>query len=98
MSADKVIVLECKDYNLELIKEKIKAALKTLGGLEKFITQEDKVLLKPNLLMAKDPKEAITTHPLVVQAVTELVIDLGAEVIIGDSPGGPFNKTVMKRL
>ena len=95
---DKVLVLACEDYNLELIKEKIKAAFKPLGGLENFVDCNQKVLLKPNLLMAKKPEAGITTHPAVVQAVAELVIELGAEVIIGDSPGGPFNKTVMKRV
>ena len=95
---DKVLVLACEDYNIELIKEKIKAALKPLGGLKKFVDCDQKVLLKANLLMAKKPEAGITTHPAVVQAVAELVIEIGAEVIIGDSPGGPFNKTVMKRL
>ena len=95
---DQVLVLECRDYNVKLIKEKITAALKPIGGLKSFVKAEQTVLLKPNLLMAKQPEAGITTHPAVVQAVVELVENLGAEVIIGDSPGGPFNKTVMKRL
>ncbi|MGM0501182.1 MAG: DUF362 domain-containing protein [Bacillota bacterium] len=98
MKKDKVLVLECKDYNVELIKEKVKAALHTISSIENFITKETKVLLKPNLLMAKEPEAAITTHPAVVQAVAELIIDLGAEVVIGDSPGGTFNKNRIKRL
>ena len=95
---NQVLVLECRDYNVKLIKEKITAALKPIGGLKSFVKAEQTVLLKPNLLMAKQPEAGITTHPAVVQAVVELVENLGAEVIIGDSPGGPFNKTVMKRL
>jgi uncharacterized protein (DUF362 family)/Pyruvate/2-oxoacid:ferredoxin oxidoreductase delta subunit len=46
------------------------------------------VLIKPNLLSAKDPSRAITTHPSVVRAVTEEVQRLGATPILGDSPGG----------
>ncbi|MBM7555435.1 DUF362 domain-containing protein [Halanaerobacter jeridensis] len=95
---NQVLVVECKDYNIELIKEKISAALKPLGGIESFVQENQTVLLKPNLLMAKKPEAGITTHPAVVQAIAELVGELGAEVIIADSPGGPFNKTVMKRV
>jgi uncharacterized protein (DUF362 family)/NAD-dependent dihydropyrimidine dehydrogenase PreA subunit len=47
-----------------------------------------KVLLKPNFLSAKDPDRAITTHPEIVAAVAREVRKLGAEIIIGDSPGG----------
>jgi uncharacterized protein (DUF362 family)/Pyruvate/2-oxoacid:ferredoxin oxidoreductase delta subunit len=46
------------------------------------------VLLKPNLLVAADPERAISTHPALVQAVTELVQGAGATVLIGDSPAG----------
>ncbi|MFO7820401.1 MAG: DUF362 domain-containing protein [Halanaerobacter sp.] len=95
---DRVLVLECQEYKVELIKKKINTALKKIGGLKSFIAAEQKVLLKPNLLMAKKPEAGITTHPAVVQAVVELVSETGAEIVIGDSPGGPFNKTVMKRV
>jgi uncharacterized protein (DUF362 family)/Pyruvate/2-oxoacid:ferredoxin oxidoreductase delta subunit len=98
MTDNKVLVTECKDYNVELIKEKIAASLEPLGGIDNFVSPGQKVLLKPNLLMAKEPQAAITTHPVVVQAVAELVIDSGGEVTIGDSPGGPFTKSAMKRL
>jgi uncharacterized protein (DUF362 family)/Pyruvate/2-oxoacid:ferredoxin oxidoreductase delta subunit len=46
------------------------------------------VLLKPNLLTAVDPRQAVTTHPTVVQAVAELVREAGGAVLIGDSPAG----------
>lgn len=95
---DKVVVLECKDYQTELIKERITTGLNALGGLKNFVSGGEKVLLKPNLLMAKEPSAAITTHPTVVKAVAELVIERGAEVTIGDSPGGPFKKAALKRV
>lgn len=63
--------------------------------LEKSFTDIDltpnlhhaKVLLKPNLVMGKAPKKAVNTHPKVVQAIAELLLDRSCDVFIGDSPG-----------
>ena len=45
-------------------------------------------MVKPNLLSAREPERAVTTHPSLVQAVVEEVKELGAIPLIGDSPGG----------
>ncbi len=45
-----------------------------------------KVLIKPNLLLAAPPEQAITTHPLVVRAVVEFVRDHGGTPLVADSP------------
>lgn len=42
------------------------------------------------------PEDAVTTHPYVVQAVAEYVIEHGAKAIIGDSPGAPFNEQILR--
>ncbi len=44
--------------------------------------------MKPNLLAAKEPARAITTHPAVIEVVVRMLLDLGARVTIGDSPAG----------
>jgi uncharacterized protein (DUF362 family)/Pyruvate/2-oxoacid:ferredoxin oxidoreductase delta subunit len=47
-----------------------------------------KVLVKPNVLRAARPEEAVTTHPAVLRAVVECLQDLGAGgIIVGDNPG-----------
>jgi len=53
-----------------------------------FVSRGDRVLLKPNLLSAKDPSRAITTHPHIVETVAALVREAGGEPFVGDSPGG----------
>lgn len=54
-----------------------------------------RVLVKPNLLAASRPEQAITTHPLVVKAACEYTAEMGAEVVVGDSPPmGSFEKIV----
>lgn len=62
--------------------------LDQLNGLPEIIRRGDKVLLKPNMLSAKAPEQAITTHPFIVQAVAEYILAFGARPSIGDSPGG----------
>jgi uncharacterized protein (DUF362 family) len=52
-----------------------------------FVSPGDKVLLKPNMLAARAPAAAVTTHPALVQVVAELVRAAGASVMVGDSPG-----------
>ena len=60
-----------------------------IGGTSSFIKPGDKVLIKPNMLQGKSPEEAITTHPVVVEAIVNMVKDAGAFPFIGDSPGDP---------
>ena len=46
------------------------------------------VLVKPNVLRAGVPEEAITTHPAVLRAVVECLLDQGAtDLTVGDNPG-----------
>jgi len=84
----RVSIEKCQDYLLDNVRGAIKKSFDNLGGLGKFVKAGDKVLIKPNLLSAKEPSRAITTHPTVVQAVAEQVLALKAKPYIGDSPGG----------
>jgi len=47
-----------------------------------------RILVKPNLLGAFAPEQAVTTHPVVVEQTVRLLQELGREVVLGDSPGG----------
>ncbi|WP_300298911.1 DUF362 domain-containing protein [Anaerosolibacter sp.] len=92
----KVSLIRCEDYDYKEVKASIERSLQHLGGIEKYIQPGDKVLLKLNLLMKKRPQEAVTTHPSFAKALAEILINYGAEVIIGDSPGGPFNEGALR--
>jgi uncharacterized protein (DUF362 family)/ferredoxin len=92
----KVSIVRCDDYEYEKVKEAIKQSLDHLGGIEKYILPGEKVLLKLNLLMKKKPEEAATTHPSFTKALAEILINFGADVIIGDSPGGPFSEGALR--
>ncbi len=46
------------------------------------------VLIKPNVLRASTPEEAVTTHPALVRAVVEKIESLSAaSIVVGDNPG-----------
>ncbi len=58
-----------------------------IGGLEKIIVPGNRVLLKPNVLAIRSPEDAVTTHPAVVSAMCELVLEVGGIPVIGDGSG-----------
>ena len=61
--------------------------------MEAFVGVGERILLKPNMLSAKLPEAAVTTHPALVKAVADLAHEAGATVMIGDSPGiGGFHR------
>jgi uncharacterized protein (DUF362 family)/Pyruvate/2-oxoacid:ferredoxin oxidoreductase delta subunit len=78
----------CETYDTEELRRVISEALAPFGGMAAFVSAGDRVLLKPNLLSAKDPSRAITTHPHVVETVAALVREAGGDPFVGDSPGG----------
>lgn len=65
----------------------VKAALDEMGGVEKFITKGDVVVLKPNVAFDKNPDLAATTQPDTLAAVVKLCRGAGArKVIVCDNP------------
>jgi uncharacterized protein (DUF362 family)/ferredoxin len=74
-------------YQRPVIETALTDLLAPLGGIQAFVRPGQKVLLKPNLLSAKLPEKAVTTHPEVVRAVIRLVQQAGGVVAVGDSPG-----------
>jgi uncharacterized protein (DUF362 family)/Pyruvate/2-oxoacid:ferredoxin oxidoreductase delta subunit len=84
---ESVALVRCTTYDLQQVRQQLTHLLAPLGGMAAFVTAGQRVLLKPNLLSAKPPSAAVTTHPVLVQAVAELVQQAGGQVLIGDSPG-----------
>ncbi len=96
----------CSEYKAEIIADSLRRGLSALN-LERAVKSGDRVLLKPNLVMAKAPELAVTTHPEVVRAVAMVLNDCGARLYLGDSPGfGSLEhcleksglKTVMRKM
>jgi len=98
MENNKVIFTPCNTYQESDIQPATRQLFQKMGGLNKYIQPGQKVLLKANLLMKKTPESAVTTHPALVETVVNQIQELGAQVIIADSPGGPFTKTWLKGI
>ncbi len=95
----KIISLEkYSSYDYIGLKKILNKSIDNLGKIEKFINRGETVLLKVNLLMKAKPETAVTVHPLFVKALAEILLDNGINVIIGDSPGGPFNKLMVNNV
>lgn len=84
----KVIIQECKNYELETVIAKINAAVELLGGWDKFVKPKDKVLLKVNLIGPKSSESAAITHAEFVRAMVRILKGKNCNVWIGDSSGG----------
>ncbi len=82
-----VSIIRCPDYNSSKTYSAVRRAVDLLGGIRLFVRPGERVLLKPNLLKARPPEEAVTTHPEIVRAVIKLVQNAGGTALVGDSPG-----------
>jgi uncharacterized protein (DUF362 family)/NAD-dependent dihydropyrimidine dehydrogenase PreA subunit len=90
----KVITRMFSDYNVMDIKEFLEGSLKNINLAQQL--HHKKILLKPNLVMGKAPHKAVNTHPKIVQAVAELLLDSSCDVSIGDSPGYESTERALK--
>ena len=61
-----------------------------------MVKKGSRVLIKPNLLAPASPDKAIVTHPLIIRAAVEYMLDKGAHPVISDSPAtGSFEKILL---
>ncbi len=63
------------------INELTRKVFNAAGGINKFVSRGDVVVIKPNLSWARKPEFAATTHPEVLQAVIELCHEAGAKKV-----------------
>jgi len=65
----------------------LRLALKSIGGIESFVSKGDRVLLKVNAAFASPQMLSATTHPEIVSALTQLCLDAGAAAVtVTDNP------------
>ncbi|HQE65757.1 MAG TPA: DUF362 domain-containing protein [Bacillota bacterium] len=93
-----VSIVKCDDYEFNNVKRAVYEALDGIENIKLKIIKGSRVLIKTNLLMRKNPEDAVTTHPAVVEAVVRYLQDIDCKVIIGDSPGGPFTEWNLKSV
>lgn len=91
----KISVISTPDYEIETMQKAVDRHFALLD-FEKRVNPTTKVLLKPNLLMKRNPAQGTTTHPALVLAVIRWLEQRGiAHITIADSPGGPFTTSAL---
>lgn len=93
----KVSIVKTGSYDSNAVSNGINSLLEPLGGIKAFVSPGERVLIKPNMLSAKTPDKAVTTHPAVVREVILQVRKAGGIPAVGDSPGvGGIRKVAEK--
>ncbi len=78
---EKVAIVKCQNYKKANVKNAINRIFDLLDC--KFSWQD--ILIKPNMLSARIPDDGVTTHPVILEVLSEI---LPGKVYIGDSPPG----------
>jgi len=85
------VVVRNASYAYEILRPVFFEIMDAIGG--GMIGKGHHVLVKPNFLIPATPSQAILTHPSVIKAAVEYVLDRGARVTIADSPAmGSFER------
>ena len=66
------------DYS---VKELAKKTFEAVGGINRFVSKGDVVVVKPNISWARGPDLAATTNPQVLEAVIRMAFSAGAKKV-----------------
>ena len=83
----KVYIIRCPDYSQ--VDEKLAELIEMMGGAEQFVKPGQRIVLKPNLLLAADQEKAVTTHPSVLAATGKIFGKTGS-MVLAESPGSGY--------
>jgi len=86
MNKTKVALVRCDTYEEDKVLEAVQTGFDLLGGVSIFAKRQERIVMKPNVLIGTNPENCVTTHPAVFKAVGRLLAEAGASVYYGDSP------------
>ncbi len=92
-----VSVVSCPSYDEKTVKAALAEVLAPMGGLD-WVTPGMRIVIKANLVSMMKPDAAATTHPALLSALVPMLTERGADVVIGDSPGGLYNAAFVNRI
>lgn len=98
MRRESVSLVACEGYERGRVERAVARALELLGGAESLVEPGRPVFIKPNAVYAASPASGIVTNPEVVRAVVREFRRVTDDVTVGDSPGGPFNQVLLRRV
>ena len=92
-----VVIMPCPDYSEQSVRCALEQVLAPLGGLD-WVIPGMKIAIKANLVTFLKPESAATTHPSLLCALVKMLVEHGANVVVGDSPGGLYNAVYVGRV
>ena len=92
-----VVIAGCSDYGENAVRSALEQVLAPLGGLD-WVEPGMKIAVKANLVTFLKPEKAATTHPALICELVRMLAERGADVVVGDSPGGLYNSTFVNRV
>lgn len=94
---NQVAIKFLNNYNLDDV-QKTMSELFACCNASKLFKANTKVLVKIDASVDANPDQAITTHPVVVQALVNVLTDLGVKCIIADSPTKKFSQNGLDKI
>ena len=88
---------ECSDYSKDNVKAAMESLMAECDGLD-WVQPGMRIGIKLNLCSAKKPESAAVTHYALASELTRMLVERGADVVLGDSPGGPFNHAYLQHI
>ena len=92
-----VNIVKCEDYSEANVKKAFDELMPLIGGLD-WVKPGMKIAIKANLVTFLKPEAAATTHPSLLCELVKRLVEKGAEVVVGDSPGGIYNSMYVNRV
>lgn len=92
-----VNIVRCENYEKENVEKALLALIQLTGGLD-WVKPNMNIVIKANLVTHMKPEQAATTHPALLCELVKLLTSKGANVILGDSPGGLYTPAFVNKV
>ena len=92
-----VAIAACPDYSGENVRLALEQVLAPFGGLD-WVREGMRIAIKANLVAGLNPERCATTHPVLLAELVKMLTARGADVVVGDSPGGLYNARFVQRV
>lgn len=86
MEKSRVALIRCDSYDETSVYKAVSTGINLLSGVSRFAAPEERILMKPNVLVGAEPEKLVSPHPLVVRAVVKLFRERTSRLTYGDSP------------
>lgn len=85
------------DYDVDRIYRVICRHFEVLD-IARELSPDMRVLIKPNMLLAKEPAKAATSHPAFLRALAKRLREMKVKtIVLADSPGGLYTERTLRK-